>query len=494
MCGIAGIYSPNKTREKITYIASEMASAINYRGPDDSGVWADKNTNIALSHQRLSIVDLSSNGHQPMRSGCSRYTIVFNGEIYNHLEIRKSLSFSSWKGGSDTETLLEAFENWGVEATLQKITGMFSFALWDSNNKKIYLSRDRMGEKPLYYGWSNGVFFFGSDLKSFTVHPSFVKTIDRDALAQFIRFSYVPTPKSIYQNISKLETGSLLTLDCDLHSIRINRPVRIKKYWSASHVINSLSDRRKEPIDDGELIKELEDKLYKSVRQQMISDVPIGAFLSGGIDSSIIASLMQKAVDKPIKTFTIGFNESDYNEAKHAKKVANILGTDHTELYIDPNAAIDVIPMLPDMYSEPFADVSQIPTFLVSKMAKSSVTVALSGDGGDELFGGYNRYIWSAKVWKNIEKYPYYFRNMSSNIMSHMPPAAINKFSNIVNGLMPWTNLPTMLGDKAHKAFNIFSSRSSDEIYLKLISQWNSPCDIVIGSNMEDTMPNYNPD
>jgi len=388
MCGLAGFLDRDVDRSGED-VLRRMATRIAHRGPDDDGVWLDAENGIGFCHRRLAIVDLSAAGHQPMGSPRGRYHFVWNGEIYNHLALRRVLESEGeapvWRGHSDTETLLACFENWGVVETLKQTVGMFSMALWDVEAQTLTLARDRMGEKPLYYGWSNGVFLFGSELKALKAHPKFASDIDHEALGDLLRRQYISGAKSIYRGISKVPPGCLLTV-----SLKDREPV-ISSYWS---VADAALQGHAMPFRGGdrEAVDALEGLLSDAIALQMVADVPVGAFLSGGIDSSIIVALMQQQASRPIRTFTIGFEDDAYNEAPFAADVARHLGTDHTEVQISPRDALDVIPLLPQLYDEPLADISQVPTYLVSKLARSQVTVSLSGDAGDELFGGYNTY------------------------------------------------------------------------------------------------------
>lgn len=480
MCGIAGFISLS-TSNNLSSNALQMIEQLHYRGPDDKGTWIDSKKNIALAHSRLAIVDLSPTGHQPMESHNERFVIVFNGEIYNHNEIREELEQGqpaiSWHGHSDTETLVAGFSAWGVEATVKKATGMFAFAVWDKQTEVLTLGRDRLGEKPLYYGWQEGTFFFGSELKALKAHPDFEAEIDRDVLSLFIRHSYIPEPYSIYKKIFKLKPGCLLTLKKD------NKKTTIAPYWS---VISIAKSGIKSPFtgSPSEAVDELELKLGQSVKQQMMADVPLGAFLSGGVDSSAIVSLMQAQSNKPINTFTIGFDVADYNEAKYAKKVAKHLGTNHTELYITPKESRDVIPDLPHIYDEPFADRSQIPTFIVSKMAKEHVTVSLSGDGGDELFCGYNRYLITAKSWQSINKFPPIMRRLTARGLMSVSPRT---WSNIAK-LIPHNKRPRSAGDKIHKGAGVIGSSSIQEVYRGLTSIYKHPELLVLNSKEPPTL------
>jgi len=482
MCGIAGIYSPNKTREKITYIASEMASAINYRGPDDSGVWADKNTNIALSHQRLSIVDLSSNGHQPMRSGCSRYTIVFNGEIYNHHFLRKKLIESNpkytFRGNSDTEVLLLAIMAWGIKAALQKCEGMFAIALWDCLERKLFLARDRFGEKPLYYGNVGKDFVFGSELKALKAHPNFDDSLDRGSITNFLRYSYIPSPKSIYSNISKLQAANILCLDFEKNEKTIS------SYWSLERATEFKN--RDDPINKSLILKELHQKLDDAVASQIIADVPVGAFLSGGVDSSLIVALMQGHSNRPINTFSIGFTDPAYDESEYANEVSRRLGTRHTELIVSPVELLDVIPRISDIYDEPFADSSQVPTFLVCNLARKDVKVVLSGDGGDEVFCGYNRYRWAESTWSRMRHLPRWLSQSLSLIISLPSEQRINKIYSIIEFLIPIRYKMRLPGEKIHKVSRSLSKLNIEDLYRCLTSLWEQADEIVLGNQEVD--------
>jgi asparagine synthase (glutamine-hydrolysing) len=460
-------------------VLRRMADKLIHRGPDDEGYWFDSKEKVGLAHRRLSILDLSSAGHQPMSSEDDRYMIIFNGEIYNHLAIRgeinnlKGFRGVKWRGHSDTETLLAGIEAWGLEETLKKSIGMFALALWDKHKKSLNLARDRFGEKPLYYGWQGeGVdqtFLFGSDLKALKAHPVFSGEIDRGSLSLLLRHSYVPAPYSIYKGISKLEAGSILSI-----SLKDQGPV-ITKFWNA---IDAALNQHSFPFagSPSEAVDELELLAKSAVKQQMLSDVPLGAFLSGGIDSSTIVALMQSQSIQPVKTFTIGFNEKGFNEAVHAKAVAKHLGTDHTEMYVTPNQAMDVIPQIHSLFSEPFADSSQIPTFLVSQIAKQHVTVALSGDGGDELFCGYNRYELTARWWKKLSHIPSPIRAIFAQCIVGISPDNWDK----LGAILPGSKKYQALGEKLHKGVNVLKSSSLQDLYLGIVSQISNPIDWVI--------------
>lgn len=480
MCGLTGFWQQggfSALEAKAT--AAAMAQRIAHRGPDDSGVWVDADAGLALAFRRLSILDLSSAGHQPMTSASGRYVIVFNGEIYNHLELRSQLERLgnlAWRGHSDTETLLAGFEAWGMEAMLKKSVGMFAIALWDRVERRLTLARDRMGEKPLYYGWQDDVFLFGSELKALRAHPAFRGTIDRDALSLLLRHNCIPAPYSVYQGIRKLMPGTYLKLVC------AERDAEPAPYWSLRDV---AEQGQAHPFrgSDTDAIAELETFLLAAVRSQMIADVPLGAFLSGGVDSSAIVALMQAHSTRPVRTFTIGFHQQGYDEAQHAKLVAGHLATEHTELYVTANDALNVIPRLPVLYDEPFSDSSQIPTFLVSQLAKRHVTVSLSGDAGDELFGGYNRYRWAGPM-SQLARTPKVLRTVGAAGLRGLSPVGWERVYNPVSGLLPSGLRIALPGDKAHKFADLIDDCGTpEEIYRGLVSHWKRPAEVVIGAS-----------
>jgi len=480
MCGIAGFLGRPQTSGYVAFkdVISSMATTLRHRGPDDKGEYTDEMSGIALAHRRLSILDLSSAGHQPMVSACQRYVIVFNGEVYNHSELRDELDKGEyppvWRGCSDTETLLTAISVWGVESTIKKCVGMFAFALWDRQHKTLTLARDRLGEKPLYYGWSNDVFLFASELKAFHQYPGFSAEVDRDALCLYLRHNCVPAPYSIYRGVFKLPPGNMLVV------VAGNQDAQPIPYWSLGNV---AENGQRELFDgsDEEAIDELESLLGQSVKGQMIADVPLGAFLSGGIDSSSVVALMQAHSGRPIQTFTIGFHDAAYNEAADAKAVAGYLNTEHRELYVSPADAMQVIPRLPLLYDEPFADQSQIPTFLVSQLAREHVTVSLSGDGGDELFGGYNRHHWAAHTWQKIGRVPRPLRMVLAAAMQALPPKLWDSMFMHLDSLLPRPLRQRNPGDKLHKLSEIVAARGMEEVYLNIVSQWKNPGDLVKG-------------
>jgi asparagine synthase (glutamine-hydrolysing) len=477
MCGFAGFLGAQGWRNEAEGVAllQRMADTIVSRGPDDAGYWfaplAD--SGIGLAHRRLSILDLSPAGHQPMACHTGRFTLAFNGEIYNHLDLRRELQTAGhaphWRGHSDTETLLAGFVAWGVQATLQRCTGMFAFALWDKTEQVLTLARDRLGEKPLYYGWQgtgNGAcFLFGSELKALKSHPAFAAPIDRNALCLLMRHNYINAPHSIYQGIYKLLPGHMLTV-----SMRQREPV-LAQYWSLPEVAERGVAQ---PLQGNaeQMTDQLEALLKSAVAQQMLADVPLGAFLSGGIDSSTVVALMQAQSSRPVKTFSIGFHEAGFNEAEHAKAVAQHLGTEHTELYVTAKQALDVIPKLPQLYCEPFSDSSQIPTFLVSQLARQNVTVALSGDAGDELFCGYSRYTQARDLWGKVSRIPHGLRAPAAAGIRALSPAAWNALLSPVRGLLPSSLRHANMGDKLHKGAALLSAEQVDELYLKLVTHW----------------------
>ena len=481
MCGIAGYVGGARFTSAISVEQqlTAMANALTPRGPDSAGYWSDQEHAIALAHRRLAIIEPSETGHQPMMSASGRYVISFNGEVYNHLDLRRRLSNEgsnqiTWRGRSDTETLIAGIETWGLSETLKKSVGMYAFALWDREEQVLYLVRDRMGEKPLYYGYQQGVFLFGSELKALKMHPAFEGEVDRNAITLQLRHSYIPTPYSIYKGIKKLPPGTFIKLLVSNGRLSGIEPEPVS-YWSLGDAIN---DGINNTFDGSETdaVDALDGLLSASVRQQMGADVPLGAFLSSGVDSSTIVALMQSQSSLPAKTFTIGFKEDGYNEAVHAKAVAAHLGTDHTELYVSPEQALDVIPRLPMLYDEPFSDSSQIPTFLVSQMTRQHVTVSLSGDGGDELFGGYNRYQMTSGLWSKIGKLPLPLRHLAAKGLRTLAPEQWNQISKWIPGAAGYADF----GGKIHKGAGVLASQTSDELYLNLITHWPDPSSLVI--------------
>ncbi|KPK55383.1 MAG: asparagine synthase [Thiotrichales bacterium SG8_50] len=490
MCGIAGLLDPlaGTHAAELTAVVTAMTESIRHRGPDDSGVWVQPQLGLALGHRRLSILDLSPQGHQPMQSACGRYIIAFNGEIYNHAAIRRDLENEGvappWRGHSDTEVMLAAVVGWGVEAALKRFNGMFAFALWDGREQVLYLARDRMGEKPLYYSWLNGVFVFASELKALRTYSGWRGAIDRKALALFLRHNHVPTPYSIYEGVQKLPAASWLSLPW---SRARARQVEIKPYWSVRAVAES-GIASPLATDDAGAVNEAERLLREAVKLRMEADVPLGAFLSGGIDSSTVIALMQAQSDRPVKTFSIGFHDRAYNEAQQAEAVARHLGTDHTELYVTPAETMAVIPRLPELYDEPFSDSSQIPTFLVSELARRHVTVSLSGDGGDELFAGYNRYFWGRNIWRTIGWMPNWLRALAASVCEL---ASQDRFRALVDGV--GRRVPAAMAvrnpiDKLQKLAEVLTAGSPDEMYYRLVSHWKDPSAVVRESHEPPTV------
>ena len=472
MCGIAGFWSNKTLSQDPVELLNRMGSMLAHRGPDDSGTFHDSGAGIGFSFRRLSIIDLSAEGHQPMTSVSGRYTIIFNGEVYNYEEIRKELGQQSWRGHSDTEVILAAIERWGLDAAIRRFVGMFAIALWDAAERRLHLLRDRLGIKPVYYGHIEGSFVFASELKALRAFPGFQAAIDRDSLAAYMRCAYIPAPHSIYQGIHKLQPGTILTLESPggqpaLHS-----------FWSAHDAARDGAKSRLEGSDE-EIVEQLRVTLADAVRLRMIADVPLGAFLSGGIDSSTVVALMQSQSSRPVKTFTIGFHENAYNEAAHAGKIARHLGTDHTELFVTSQDALDVVPLLPSMYDEPFADSSQIPTFLVSKLAHQHVTVALSGDGGDELFWGYPRYQFVTSLWRVLKKIPRPAARGSAKMMRLLPAALIDS---VMDRLPAPRRLKNSPGQKLHRLADHLMAQDPAEIYLRALTMWPDPSAVVPGS------------
>jgi asparagine synthase (glutamine-hydrolysing) len=479
MCGITGFLdtSESKGHEELCAIAQRMATSLRHRGPEDEGIWADPACGIAFGHRRLSIIDLSSAGHQPMHSSCGRYVITYNGEIYNFKALRQELESSgqTFRGHSDTEVMLAGIAHWGVENAIKKFNGMFALGLWDRQEKTLYLSRDRAGEKPLYYGWAGKTLLFSSELKALHHHPAFRAEIDRGALTIYARHNYIPAPHSIYKGIFKLTPGTLLTIR------GFGADASPRPYWSAKR---AAEDGLGQPFEgsEAEAVSHLDALLNDAVSMRMEADVPLGAFLSGGIDSSLVVAIMQANSGRPVKTFTIGFESSAFNEAESAKAVAKYLGTEHTELYVTPAEAMGVIPLLPTLYDEPFADSSQIPTFLVSQLARRKVTVSLSGDGGDELFGGYDTYLWGRRVQQNIGWMP---RPLKAGLAKSLNPLSRFDWNALLGGssLVVLQNLRRRdLNRVLQKLAGILNVNQREALYRVLCSYWMDPASVVIGA------------
>jgi asparagine synthase (glutamine-hydrolysing) len=470
MCGIAGVLNLTGSRDQLERNAMAMADSLAYRGPDDQGIWIDADAGVALTHRRLSIVDLSTTGHQPMISADGRFIITYNGEIYNFRELRRELEARGikFRGHSDTEVMLEAFAADGIEATVKRLIGMFTIGVWDRREHVLTLVRDRLGIKPLYWAKFGGLFLFGSELKALRACPGWTPRIDRPAVAAFMRYNYIPAPHTIYEGVRKLEPGMILSLP-------MNGEPRTERFWDARAVAKAgLASPLQ--ADDTELTDRLEALLRDAVSRRMVADVPVGAFLSGGIDSSTVAALMKAANAGPVRTYTIGFEIPGFDEAAHSAAVARHLGTDHTELTVTANEARDVIPQLPTMYDEPFADSSQIPTHLVSVMTRRHVTVALSGDGGDELFGGYNRHQLATGFWRSFALLPRPMRRAIAGTLTAMPA---DRWSQILS-VIPAGMRPRQVGDKLHKFAAALCAEDDTDLYRRLVTHWD-PAQLVPG-------------
>ena len=470
MCGLAGFVDHQLSSDQYCLVAETMACTIAHRGPDDSGVWVDHEAGIALAHRRLSIIDVSAAGHQPMVSASGRFLIVFNGEIYNYGDLRAELGHQSWRGHSDTETLLAGIECWGLVSTLKRSRGMFAFALWDRLTRELKLGRDRMGEKPLYYGWQGSAFLFASELKALRAHPKFRREIDGAVLPLYLRHLSVPAPYSIYRGIRKLVPGTVVTISSGTSAGTLPDPV---PYWSLR---DAVAEGKRRPFhgDDTDALAELETRLREAVNLQRIADVPLGAFLSGGIDSSLVVAMMQMQSSRPVKTFTIGFHESRYNEAHHANAVARHLGTDHSELYVTSRETLDVIPKLPQLYDEPFADSSQISTYLVSKLARQRVTVSLSGDGGDELFGGYGRYFSTGRVWRKLRLWPSRGRWLLARSLRLLSPEVVGHLLDPIL-LLHDRRFRQSYADRLQALAGALECDRPEQFYALMTSQWREP-------------------
>ncbi len=481
MCGLTGFFdrSANLSEQEGLSLLAKMGEAIQHRGPDDHGEFYEPNHGVGISFRRLAILDTSPTGHQPMNSDSGRFTMAYNGEVYNFKRVESELAGAGLlpvlRGTSDTEIMLAAFEAWGVQSAVKRFIGMFAIALWDHQENCLYLIRDRVGVKPMYYGWFGNTLIFGSELKTLRCHPTFEAEIDRDSLAQFLQFSYVPSPHSIYKNVFKLPSGTILKVNSH------GKCEGLTSYWSLDKAASDGKKNRFSGSRDS-AIAELETLLTDCIGLRMIADVPLGAFLSGGVDSSLVVSIMQAQSSIPVKTFSVGFQQGEYDEAVFAKEVAKHLGTDHIEQYVSDQDALDVVPLLPAMFDEPFGDPSQIPTYLVSKMARQHVTVSLSGDGGDELFGGYNRYSVAKKLWKLNQRYPETLRNVMIATLKSLPPSAWES----VYGLFRWT-MPSCLkvkrvGERIDVLESALAAKGQADIYERIMSHWDSPEAAVVGS------------
>ncbi len=483
MCGIAGFLDSNRSQspEVLENTVLRMVETLRHRGPDDGGTWTDPAAGIAIGMRRLAILDLSPAGKQPMQSISGRYVLVFNGEIYNCEDLRRKLLAESaglrFRGHSDTEVMLAAFEAWGVQESLRRFNGMFAFALWDRVNRTLTLARDRFGEKPLYYGVVRGRLLFASELKALRAHHEFSADIDLAALALYLQRNCVPAPYSIYRDIRKLPPATFLTLGPDHFD---SQP---QAYWSLREVAEQGVENQFGGTEQ-DAIESLDELLRDAVKLRMHADVPLGSFLSGGIDSSTVVALMQAQSSAPVRSFAIGLHESDYNEASDAARVAKHLGTDHTELYATPSEALEVVPLLPQMYDEPFADSSQIPTFLVSRLARRHVTVSMSGDGGDEIFGGYNRHTWGGPLWRKMQPAPLSLRKLGSASLTALSPETWDTLFRAFGPVLPRAWRQRVPGYKLHKLASVMASADADEMHDRFATHWVSPEELLRGATV----------
>jgi asparagine synthase (glutamine-hydrolysing) len=462
-----------------------MAGALVHRGPDDGGVWVEVSAGIALANRRLAVVGLGPGGHQPMSSSSRRWTLTFNGEVYNFTALSQRLSAGGvrLKGGSDTEALLEAIEQWGLEPALEACEGMFAIAAWDAEARELHLVRDRLGEKPLYWGWVGGRFAFASELKALHRLPGFNARLDRRAVTLFLRHNCVPAPLTVYEGISKLLPGEHLVLGPDP---RVGDVPRSHRYWSAREVVERAHRDQMSGSTD-EMVDRLEVTLSRAVGDQMVADVAVGAFLSGGVDSSLVVALMQQHSQRPVKTFTVGFADSAYDESADAARVAAHLGTDHTTLMVTDKEALEVVPELPGIWDEPFADSSQIPTLLVSRLARTQVTVSLSGDGGDELFAGYNRHAWLERLWHRTARLPLPARRLAAAAARGVPPAAVDSLSRFEQMLPPRWRM-RIPATKLTKAAKVVAAEDPERAYLAVVSHWDEPEALVVGAGPAESL------
>ncbi len=492
MCGLAGFLSREAcgTGPASTLLAG-MAQQLIHRGPDGGGQWSDAAAGVGLAHRRLAILDLSEAGHQPMTSACGRLVLAFNGEIYNHTDLRSELEACGqaprWRGHSDTETLLAAIAAWGLAATLPRLIGMFALALWDREHRQLSLARDRFGEKPLYYAVGRGasgqpLLLFGSELPALMVHPGYDRSIDRRACALYLRHAYVPAPWSIHGQTRKLGAGTWLQLQAhDLGRSVAALAQRQQPYWSA---LDCAIQARAQPFAGNveQATDAVEQALSRAVRRQRLSDVPLGAFLSGGIDSSLVVALLQAQASQPVQTFAVGFEDPQFNEAPYAAAVARHLGTTHTELVVTGVDALAVIPALPGLYGEPFADSSQIPTALVARLARQHVSVALSGDAGDELFGGYNRYALATRLWRRLGSLPAPLRQAMAGVLQGVPAVRWQQLLGPFNAVLPQRRRQRAVGEKLHKLAGLLTPCTAQQLYLRLVSQWPETAGLVAGA------------
>jgi asparagine synthase (glutamine-hydrolysing) len=487
MCGIAGLFDPKRETgaEVLGGHVVAMTETLTHRGPDDFGFWSDPEQGVAFGHRRLSVVELGPEGAQPMHSPDGRWVISYNGELYNHRGLRRRLIDEglSFRGGSDTEVLLGAVQQWGLEPALEAFEGMFALALWDRHRHQLHLVRDRFGEKPLFYGWVGDRLAYASELKALCRLPDFRAEIDRDSVALFLRHNCVPAPHTIYQGVAKLLPGQMATVGTES---RTGRPLTTHAYWSPRQAVE---DARRRPLEGpaNVLADQLESVLSDSVAARMVADVPVGAFLSGGVDSSVVVALMQQHSERPVRTFTVGFANRAFDESAEAAAVAAHLGTDHTPLAVSDSDAADIIPSLPDIWDEPFGDISQIPMHLVSKLARTQVTVALSGDGGDELFAGYNRHAWLERLWTRSSAVPGPVRMMAGSALGHLPPALIDGAARATTFLPARMQIRTP-ATKVAKLAKVLAASGPEDAYLSLVSHWDDAESMVLGAGPTASM------
>lgn len=470
MCGLAGALEPAGGRSLESWQKSlrAMANAVAHRGPDDEGYWVDPRAQVGFGFRRLAILDLTPEGHQPMVSADGRYVIAYNGEVYNFAALRSELEGlgHGFRGHSDTEVMLASLVAFGLEEAIRRWAGMFAVALWDKQERTLHLVRDRLGKKPLYYGWQGQSLLFGSELKALRTHDAFVGSIDTEALGGYFRVGYVPGPRSIYQGIQKLPAGGVISFRADAEVGSLPEP---RRYWQPGNHFEPFRGNVEEAQD------RVEKLIAEAVRLRMVADVPLGAFLSGGIDSSCVVSLMQMQSSRPVKTFSIGFAESDYDESSVARAVATRLGTDHTELLLKPQQALDVVPQLPSVYDEPFSDSSQLPTLLVSRLARKHVTVALSGDGGDEVFLGYNRYLVGARLWNVLRRGPPALREAAAGLLLGVAPASYDRVLAALSSMLPASRHNLLSGENVHRAARLLGAPDLADFYQRLCSSWDEP-------------------
>jgi asparagine synthase (glutamine-hydrolysing) len=487
MCGIAGLFDPERTSgaEALGRQVEAMTAALTHRGPDGHGYWSDPEVGMFLGHRRLSVVGLGPEGSQPMVSADGRWVLNYNGELYNHRQLRQRLLAEgvAFRGGSDTEVLVDAVQQWGLDAALEACEGMFALALWDRDRRQLHLVRDRFGEKPLYYGWVGDRLAFASELKGLRLLPDFRADIDRDAVALYLRHNCVPAPFTIYRGMAKLSPGHLVTVGKEA---RPDRPLEPRAYWSARQAVDQA---RRQPVEGTveAMADGLESVLSDSVASRMVADVPVGAFLSGGIDSSVVVALMQRHSPRPVRTFTVGFADRAFDESAEAAAVASHLGTEHTPLQVSDHDAAAIIPALPDLWDEPFGDVSAIPMHLVSRLARTQVTVALSGDGGDELFAGYNRHAWVEPLWRRAQVLPDPVRRLAGSTLGRIPPTAVETAAR-ATGALPTRFRIRNPASKVAKVGKVLAASGPEDAYLSLVSYWDDAESMVVGAGPSVSM------